>query len=246
MLKSVGIIPSRYNSSRFPGKPLAKIAGKALIERVYTQALSSSELQEVIVATDDQRIFDFVKSFGGQVVMTCENLETGSDRVWQASKDIDADIIVNVQGDEPLIDGAWLDQAISSLKTSYEEVELVTLGTALLSKEIDDMNCVKVITCKNSNAIYFSRFAIPYSRLSHQDSQASCFKHMGIYAYKKSFLKQYCEQPATWLEKSESLEQLRALYLGAKIKVEIVDGQSIGVDKPEDVKRVEEILRTKG
>ncbi len=244
MMRTIGVIPARYASTRFPGKPLELIAGKALIQRVYEGASLSKSLDKLIVATDDQRIFNFVESFGGDVVMTSNDLQTGSDRVWQAVEAMDADIVINIQGDEPLISPSWLDNIVAPFKKQGEAPEMVTLAKPILSSELKDKNVVKLIKNKNNNAIYFSRFPIPFSRF--EGSLSGCFKHIGLYAYQKKFLKKFCAQEPTSLEKAESLEQLRALYLGAKIRVIEVDEDAIGVDHPSDIKKVEDILMKKG
>ncbi len=243
MIRTIGVIPARFASTRFPGKPLELIAGKALIQRVYEGASHSKTLNKLVVATDDQRIFDLVKSFGGEVVMTDVDLQTGSDRVWQAIKDVEADVVINIQGDEPLINSEWLDKITEPFKKENPP-EMVTLAKPIEKEELDNKNIVKLIKDKNNNAIYFSRFSIPFSRGEFAGGQ--CYKHIGLYAYKKDFLKQFCEQSPTSLEKSESLEQLRALYLGAKIRVVEVNEDAIGVDHPEDIIEVEKILKQKG
>ena len=245
MIRTIGVIPARFASTRFPGKPLELIAGKALIQRVYEGATLSKTLTELIVATDDQRIFDFVKSFGGNVVMTDVDIQTGSDRVWQAASNLDADVIVNIQGDEPLINPDWLDKITEPFKNS-NSTEMVTLAKPINENELEDKNIVKLVKDMNGNAIYFSRFPIPYSRGNFNSGQVECYKHIGLYAYKKDFLKLFCEQKPTQLETLESLEQLRALHLGAKIRVVEVQEDAIGVDHPEDIIKVEKILKEKG
>ena len=213
MIRTIGVIPARFASTRFPGKPLELIAGKALIQRVYEGASLSKTLTELLVATDDQRIFEFVKSFGGNVVMTSVDLKTGSDRAWQAASQLDADVIVNIQGDEPLINPNWLDKVTEPFRNS-NSTKMVTLAKRVEEAELDDKNIVKLIKDINNNAIYFSRFPIPYSRGKFNRDGNECYKHIGLYAYRKDFLKLFCEQKPTQLETLESLEQLRALHLG--------------------------------
>jgi len=152
MIRTIGVIPARFASTRFPGKPLELIAGKALIQRVYEGATLSKTLTELIVATDDQRIFDFVKSFGGNVVMTDVDIQTGSDRVWQAASNLDADVIVNIQGDEPLINPDWLDKITEPFKNS-NSTEMVTLAKPINENELEDKNIVKLVKDMNGNAI---------------------------------------------------------------------------------------------
>ena len=244
-MKAVGVIPARYGSTRFPGKPLAKILGKPLLQWVIEAAKSSQRLSEVIVATDHGEIFDFVEGLGAKVVMTASDLPSGSDRVYAATLTSDADIIVNIQGDEPLLEGQLLDRLIQPLQED-PKLEISTLASPLESDEIFNKNVVKVLVDQSHNAIYFSRYPIPYSRLDATPPYRACFKHMGLYAYQREFLKTFCMQKPVELELAESLEQLRALYLGAKIRVVSVDSHLHGVDTPEDIQKVEKILQKKG
>jgi 3-deoxy-manno-octulosonate cytidylyltransferase (CMP-KDO synthetase) len=244
------IIPARYYSTRFPGKPLAKLKGKTLIQHVYERTLQSKLTKKVVVATDDKRILDEVKSFGGEAYMTSKDHLTGTDRIAELAREIDSSIIVNVQGDEPFIESDSIDITIKPL---LEENSLVmsTIKVKIEDiKEIFDFNVVKVITDKDDFALYFSRWPIPFFRekwcdilnseknkdvLSHP---THLFKHLGLYAYKRDFLLQYTKWPRTPLEKIENLEQLRVLENGYKIKV--VEGKydSIGIDTPQDLERL--------
>ena len=237
----VAIIPSRYNSSRFPGKPLADICGKPMIQWVYERLMSVEEIKSVYVATDDMRIFETVEGFGGNVVMTGECI-CGTDRVYQACKNIDTDIVLNVQGDEPLIKPEMINDLIGAFNDP--DVQMATLKKKIMNNdESDNPNVVKVITDQYDDAIYFSRFAIPYDR---EKKGADKYKHIGIYGYKKSFLEKFIALPQSTLEKTECLEQLRAIENGYKIRVKETIYQSIGVDQPSDVAKVEEQMKREG
>lgn len=233
------VIPARYASTRLPGKPLAEIAGKPMIQYVYDQAMQARLPSSVWVATDDQRVYDAVQAFGGHAVMTsCEHC-TGTDRLAEVARRNNADIIVNVQGDEPLIAPEVIDLAIEPF---YQQPELVmtTLKTRLTEEDFSNPAVVKVVTDKQGYALYFSRSLIPYPRNAGGDF--AVYKHIGLYAYRKEFLLQYASMPQTPLEQAESLEQLRVLENGYRILVLETDYQCIGVDTPEDLERVREIL----
>ena len=237
MKKIIAVIPARYQSSRFPGKPLVQIAGKSMIQRVYERVKEVSAIFEVLVATDDQRIVDEVVSFGGKAVMTGE-CSCGTERVYEAVLDIECDIVINVQGDEPLINKEMLQDLINAFEDGT--VEVATLKKEIQSKrDIDDPNVVKVVTNQKNNAIYFSRCAIPYDR---ERIGVTYYRHMGIYAYSKLFLEKYVKLPKSSLEISESLEQLRVLDNGYDIRVVETKYESIGVDLPEHVALVERML----
>jgi 3-deoxy-manno-octulosonate cytidylyltransferase (CMP-KDO synthetase) len=238
----VGVIPARYGAQRFPGKPLALIAGKPMLQRVVEGARKAKKINRLIVATDDQRIVDFCKVVNVECKMTSPEIPTGSDRVWAVASEIDCTHILNIQGDEPLIDGSALDTLVTSMETD-SSVQMSTLATDLKAEDIDSLNSVKVILDKSGDAIYFSRYPIPFSRLKFDAKRRTSLKHMGMYGFKKEFMKIYCSQKPTELELCESLEQLRALYLGVKIRVSYVDLQCWGVDAPEDVLEVEKLLR---
>lgn len=241
----VGIIPARWAASRFPGKPLKEIAGVSLIQRVYTQAKQASELDEVFVATDDERIAAHVKTFGGQVVMTAEHHQSGTDRIAEAVKKIGTktSCVLNIQGDEPLIDPLLIDSLAHSLKTN-PHLQMVTAASPFKSLEdFQNPNRVKVVCSKDGIALYFSRSPIPYqsqtlTTLSH------CLRHQGIYGFRRQCLEQFVQWERSPLEKLESLEQLRALENGVQIKVVITEHEAQGVDVPDDVFRVEALLGT--
>ena len=236
----VAIIPARYASSRFPGKPLADICGIPMIERVYRNVAESKIINEVWVATDDNRIMDRVISFGGKCMLTSTKHQTGSDRVAEAAMNLSADIVVNVQGDEPLIQGEDLDQLVFPL-TNEKELMMATLKTKIIDeREIENPNVVKVIANKGDYAIYFSRSPIPYNR---DNIKATYYKHVGIYAYRSDFLRKFVEMKPTDLEISESLEQLRVIQNGIPIKVIETEKKMLSVDTPADLANVELFLQ---
>ena len=240
----VGVIPARAASTRFPNKPMAKIAGKPMLQWVVEAAQSCSKLSKVIVATDDGPIFELAESLGAVAAMTDSELPTGTDRVNAAVLNEDCDVVVNIQGDEPLLQASHLDALLAPFFAD-SSVEMATLCGPLDRAELDDPNVVKVIKDAHGAGIYFSRHAIPYSRLDAPAQDLACFKHFGLYAYKKEVLKAFCAQPPVPLEKAESLEQLRALYLGKKIMVEFISEGLHGVDRPEDIKKIESIIESK-
>ncbi|HAG17294.1 MAG TPA: 3-deoxy-manno-octulosonate cytidylyltransferase [Bacteroidales bacterium] len=238
-MQFLGVIPSRFASSRFPGKPLIQIQGKSMIQRVYEQASKAKSLDQVIVATDDQRIFDHVIDFGGKAMMTSENHPSGTDRCNEvvqklALENLFFDVIVNIQGDEPFIDPAQIEQLCSSFKNT--ETEIATLIKPIeKSDELNNPNSVKVVRQTNGNALYFSRFGIPFARNKETLSSHTYFKHLGIYAYRAAVLTQICELPKGKLEEMESLEQLRWLENGFNIQTEITHFESFAIDTPEDL-----------
>lgn len=246
-MKSIGIIPARYASTRFPGKPLAYINGKTMIERVYIQV--SKALDEVYVATDDIRIFNEVKNFNGKVVMTSENHKSGTDRIAQAIETISKqnkksyDIIINIQGDEPFIQA----EQIIALKDCFSspEIQIATLIKKIEETEdIFDPNKVKVITDNNNIAKYFSRSPIPYLRGIDQNKWVEKqlhYKHIGMYAYTYKTLLEITSLKQSELEKAENLEQLRWLENNYTIKTKETIHESIGIDTPEDLERVKKM-----
>lgn len=240
----VGVIPARYSSTRFPGKPLALIKGKPLIQHVYEQVTKSRELQSVIVATDHEEIEAIVKQFGGQVVMTSTNHETGSDRIAEVTTKMDGDFFVNIQGDEPLIQADLIDELIKQAKNTPNAV--ITAKTRIKANEdIENPNVVKVVTDKNGKALYFSRSPIPYNR---SKKEVHYYKHLGIYCYPKTILQEFVQTEPTPYEQVEVLEQLRILENGISIYVVETENDAIGVDTPEDIEKVENYLggRTNG
>jgi 3-deoxy-manno-octulosonate cytidylyltransferase (CMP-KDO synthetase) len=241
---AVGVIPARWGSTRFPGKPLALIAGKPLLQWVIEGARTSKKLSEICVATDDERIAELARRSGARAVMTDSDLPTGTDRVWQAVQAVEGDVVINIQGDEPLIEGALLDRLVAPFEADGA-LEMATLGRALDLEALKSPNTAKIVLNHRDEALYFSRFPIPYSRVEATGDapMTAALKHIGIYGYRRCFLARFCAQSPTELERMESLEQLRALYLGARIKVVRVDHDSWGVDTPEDVQKIEGILR---
>ncbi|MGZ3794929.1 MAG: 3-deoxy-manno-octulosonate cytidylyltransferase [Pseudobdellovibrionaceae bacterium] len=246
-MKFIGVIPARYASTRFPAKPLALLQGKPMIQWVVEGARKSKVLSEVIVATDHEEIRKVVEAIGGKVIMTDSDLPSGTDRIQAAVKDLDFDGVINIQGDEPLVNGELID-SLARLFHEGSGIDMATLAQAISLEELQSPNVVKVVLNRQNEAIYFSRYAIPYSRVSGSQavakdpSLAGCLKHIGMYAYTKKFLKTFCEAAPAAIEVAESLEQLRALYLGAKIKVLCVKEASLGVDTPEDLVKLEKIL----
>jgi len=237
-MQITAIIPARYSSTRFPGKPLVNIAGISMIERVYNRVKIVKAINKVIVATDDKRIYQKVKDFGGHVKMTSPNHCSGTDRIAEVATQLDSDIIVNVQGDEPLIKKEMITEAIAPF-TADKSLKMATLKKKIEDeKEINNPDIVKVVTDINNNALYFSRFPIPYIR----DNKTEVYKHIGLYVYRRDFLLKLCKKQLTMLEKAEALEQLRVLENGYQIRVVETDYDSIGVDTPEDIEKIEAIL----
>ena len=245
------IIPARYESTRFPGKALADLAGKPMIQHVFERTSRASHISRVIVATDDERIANAVKRFGGTFVMTSPDHETGTDRLAEVASALDSDLIVNVQGDEPLIEPAMIDQAIEPFLSDLQ-LQMGTMKCRI--KCLHDFlspNVVKVVTDINNNALYFSRSPLPFFRDKWQDlkdeafasGRLLCHKHVGLYIYKRDFLVRYASMPQTLLEKAEKLEQLRALENGTTIRVVETEFESIGVDTPEDLNKARERMK---
>ena len=243
-MNSVVIIPARYSSQRFPGKIIADLNGKPVIEHVYQRSIQAELVDRVIIATDDRRIYKNVEGFGGQAVMTSSEHRSGTDRLAEVASELTADFIVNVQGDEPLIRPEMIDQAIKILKDS-KDAEMATLASPISEIEARKPDRVKVVLDKNNLALYFSRSKIPYYREEDILDQ-NFLQHIGLYVYRKDFLLKYTELEPTSLEKAESLEQLRALENGYKIKVGITEHHGPGIDRPEDLKEVSKILKDNG
>lgn len=238
------IIPARYASSRFPGKSLAPISGKPMIEHVYERAKNSKLARRVIVATDDKRIADVVEAFGGQWLMTSDKHNTGTDRLSEVADILkDTEIIANVQGDEPLINADSIDSAIAPLLDD-ETVEMSTIAYPIKDKDlIQDPGIVKVVVDQNGFALYFSRYPIPYYRDDADCETKERLGHAGLYVYRKTTLKKLAALPQTPLELKEKLEQLRALENGIRIKVVVKAHTSPGVDVPEDVSKIEALMK---
>ncbi len=238
----VGIIPARHASTRFPGKPLVAIAGVPMVQRVFERARRAKCLSEVFVATDDAGIAAACADFGAPVLMTSSEHPTGTDRLAEAASQLDHDVIVNVQGDEPLIEGFVIDAAVDALLEDVDTpipTQMSTVVHALEAGARDDPNRVKVVLDRSGFALYFSRSPIPYER----GPAAATFQHVGLYAYRRRFLLDFVKLPRTPAEQAEELEQLRALEHGHRIRAAIIEGwTSVPVDVPADVATVEALL----
>ncbi|MBR6456183.1 MAG: 3-deoxy-manno-octulosonate cytidylyltransferase [Prevotella sp.] len=238
------IIPARYASTRFPGKPLALLGGKTVIERVYRQV--SEVVEEVFVATDDERIFREVERFGGRAVMTSPNHRSGTDRIQEAVTTIgtQADVIINVQGDEPFIQASQIEELCRQFDDPTTQI--ATLGKPFASMEaVENENSPKIVLDNNGFALYFSRSVIPFVRgidRSRWLEQFPFLKHIGLYAYRREVLRKITQLPPSSLEQAESLEQLRWLQNGYRIRVGLTDVETIGIDTPDDLARAEEFL----
>lgn len=245
-MKFIGIIPARYASTRFPGKPLALLGGKPVIQHVYEKV--AAVLEAAYVATDDERIYDVVKSFGGQVVMTRTDHKSGTDRIEEAIEKIGGewDVVVNVQGDEPFVAKSQLDTICHCFDDPTTQI--ATLGKPFESMEaVQNPNSPKIVVDNMGFAMYFSRSVIPYVRGKEKSSWLTHYpflKHLGIYAYRMDVLRQVTQLPQSSLEIAESLEQLRWLQNGFKIKVGTTDVETVGIDTPQDLERAEEFLKS--
>lgn len=246
-MKFIGIIPARYASTRFPGKPLAILGDRTVIQRVYEQA--SSVLEEAYVATDDERIFNAVEAFGGRAIMTRADHKSGTDRIEEAAEKIgtNADVIINIQGDEPFIQQ-------SQIKTLMQLFELPETQIGTLGKRFDKMDAVtnpnspKIVCDRKGFALYFSRSVIPFVRGQEQAAWLDHYpylKHLGLYAYRREVLREVTQLPQSPLELAESLEQLRWLENGYRIRVGLTDVETVGIDTPEDLRRAEEFLKNR-
>lgn len=243
-MKVLGVIPSRYGSTRFPGKPLIEIDGKSMIQRVYERSVQS-HLARVVVATDDQRIYDHVQGFGGEVIMTSADHHTGTDRCVEAYQLLgeDFDAVINIQGDEPVLNPKQLD--LLAFCFNDESCEIATLAVKVKTDDIlFDQSKIKVVLDENKQALYFSRQAIPFQQLPEEQwlENHTYYKHVGIYGFKTEILKELGKLSPSSLEKAESLEQLRWMQNGYKIQVQITEFDSISVDTPKDIDRVLKIL----
>lgn len=238
IMRFIGVIPARYHSTRFPGKALIEIAGKPLIQWVYDRAIEARQLDDLLVATDDLRILRAVESFGGKAVMTRSDHPSGTDRVSEVAQTIEADVFVNIQGDQPLISPGTIERVCFPFERGIE-VQVTTARVEIDSEsEIQDPNVVKVVVDGEDRALYFSRSVIPYPR----QGPARFFKHLGIYAYRRQFLQTLSQLEPSPLEKNECLEQLRFLENGVPIQVIEVSDDSPDVDTQEDISRVRPLL----
>jgi len=245
------IIPARFASKRFPGKPLAPLLGKPMIQHVYQQALEAKMTSEVWVATDDSRIAEVVRDFGGRVILTSTQHNSGTDRVFEAAQNLESDLVLNLQGDEPLIVPEQLDQVIKALEED-PKADIATLRVA--TRDLDEIlspNCVKVVVDHHQYALYFSRAPIPFYRV-YWDSKApetewpdtwgTAWIHIGLYGFRRAAIDMISSFSASPWEEAEQLEQLRFLYWGCKIRVVETNHKTFGVDIPEDLRRAEQAL----
>ncbi len=243
-MTAVGVIPARYEASRFPGKPIAKIAGLPMIQRVWEGASRARRLRGVLVATDDSRIAAICREFGAEVAMTRDDHPTGTDRIAEVAASLDDAIVVNIQGDEPLIEGFVIDAAVEALEAA-PEAAMSTVVHAAEPSAMADPNRVKVVLDRSGDALYFSRSPVPYAR--DPEAPAPSWQHVGLYAYRRPFLLDFVGLERTPAERAEALEQLRALEHGYRIRCAVVEGwSSVPVDVPEDVVEVEARLRELG
>jgi len=243
-VRAIGVIPARWGATRFEGKVIANLLGKPVIQHVWENAKKARTLDDLVVACDDERIMKVVEAFGGKAVYTSPNQPSGTDRLAEVINPLEVDIAVNIQGDEPLMKSIMIDNLVLALEDEKAAQMATMMKKIEDDTELTNSNVVKVIADKNGYAIYFSRYAIPYNRTSEADSKKRpvYYKHIGIYAFTKDFLFTFRNLPHSSLENAEKLEQLRALENGYKIKVVETKFDTIGVDRPEDLKRAEEAL----
>jgi 3-deoxy-manno-octulosonate cytidylyltransferase (CMP-KDO synthetase) len=238
----VVVIPARYASTRLPGKPLVSLAGKPMVRRVYERAKQAQTVHQVVVATDDQRIIDAVRAFGGEARMTRSDHRTGTERIAEVAAHEEGDVFVNVQGDEPLVDPSAIDAAVAALLED-PPAQIATVATPIRhAGDIMDPNVVKTVLDFDGNGLYFSRAPIPWIRDTHQKIHVKYWKHLGLYVFQRDALLEYPTLPQGELERIEQLEQLRWLENGWKIRVAEVQHDAVSVDVPEDVARVEKLL----
>ena len=239
-LSVVAIIPARYESTRLPGKPLVDIAGKPMIEHVYKRACAARSVGVVIIATDDERICDAAETFGGRAQLTSRSHLSGTDRLAEIAANLTADLIVNVQGDEPLIDPAAIDSAIEPFRTD-SRLQMTTLRKKITDRsELHDPNVTKVVIDRDGYAMYFSRAPIPFTRDGSPD--ATAWRHIGLYVYRRTTLLRLTSLTPTEMERAEALEQLRAIEHGIRIKTVETRHNSLGVDTPDDLERVRQVM----
>ncbi len=257
-MRTIAVIPARFHSERLPGKPLADLGGRPLVEHVYRRSSEARLIDRVLVATDDSRIRDAVTSFGGECVLTSPNHPSGTDRVAEAVADIEVDLVVNIQGDEPFLEAQDIDLVVGACQPSETGPVIATLASPIATpEEFSDPNTVKVVVDRRGFALYFSRAPIPFVATTQMSGDTrrprfdqgedaglgSCFKHVGLYVYPKPVLQELTRFEPSPLERIERLEQLRALENGIPIRVEITESVSVGIDTPADLKRARELLR---
>ena len=244
-MKIIAMIPARYSASRFPGKLMKDLGGKPVILRTYEAALNTNLFTDVFIVTDSDIIFKTIENAGGKAIMSKTVHECGSDRIAEAVENIEADIVINVQGDEPFIDAISLSKLIAVFKQdTKKEIDLASLKVQITNKEdIENPNNVKVITDINNLAIYFSRSVIPYYR--DKDKPVKYYKHKGVYAFRKQALIDFYNNPMTPLEAAEKIEAIRYQEIGKKIKMVETDVEAVGIDTPEDLEKAIEFLKSK-
>ena len=241
--KTVAIIPARYSSSRFPGKPLAEIAGKPMIQHVWERVRQTPSIDQILVATDDERILDTVRNFGGDGVLTSTEHETGTDRIVEVVQEISCGLVLNLQGDEPTVLPADLERLIKQTKIRKGTNAATLIYNITDKTQFNDPNIVKVTVNVNNIALYFSRSMIPYPR-SVQSSNCKIWRHLGVYLFQRKFLLEYSQWPRSNLEKSEQLEQLRILENGESLLCVEAENETVSVDVPEDLVYVENLLKS--
>lgn len=257
-MRTIAVIPARFHSQRLPGKPLADLGGRPLVEHVYRRSAEARLVDRVLVATDDSRIQDAVTAFGGECVLTSPEHPTGTDRVAEAVADIEVDLVINVQGDEPFVEPQDIDQAVGACQSHETGPVIATLASPITTAaEFWDPNAVKVVVDRRGFALYFSRSPIPFvatAQMSRDELRrrfdqgddpvlGSCFKHVGLYVYPKRVLQTLTQTEPSPLERLEKLEQLRALENGIPIRVEITESAGIGIDTPADLERARKLFR---
>ena len=244
-MKAIGVIPARWGSTRFEGKVLALINGRPMIEVVWRQAKKSKLLEDVFIACDDERVFKAAEKFKAKAVMTAPDHESGTDRITEAVAKIPVEVVVNIQGDEPLIDPSIIDSLAKVLLDDASLAMATVIKRVEKEEELVDPNVVKAVIDREKNALYFSRSMIPFNRQKKPFSQAVYYKHLGLYAYRKEFLLKFKALPPSKLEQAEKLEQLRVLEAGYKIRTIETRHETIGVDTPFDLERVAKLLKGK-
>ncbi|MFZ0566028.1 MAG: 3-deoxy-manno-octulosonate cytidylyltransferase [Chlamydiales bacterium] len=237
----IGVIPARWQSCRFPGKPLANILGKSLIQWTYENSIKSRLLDRLVVATDDQRIYDHVEEFGGEVFMTSKECPSGTDRIAELMEKqfFEAEIVVNIQGDEPCLNPSFIEQLVKKMQDTSEAVLTTLLAKLHSHSDVFNPNVVKCVFDKQQRALYFSRAPIPFSA-THVDCDH--YRHLGVYCFRRDFLLKFRQLEPSPLQKTEDLEQLKVLESGYPIHCCLVEDQTIGVDTPDDLKKIETIL----
>ncbi len=242
-MKSIGIIPARWGSTRFEGKVLAKLKGKYLIQHAWERARKSKLLDRILIACDDERILKAVDEFGAKAVMTSRKHISGTDRIAEAVGPLAVKVVINIQADEPLVDPKVIDHLVQTMLDDRTCMMATAVRPIESKDDLENPNVVKVVIDQNRNALYFSRSAIPFNRDKKKFDDINYYKHVGLYAYRKEFLLKFKDLPKSHLESIEKLEQLRVLEAGYKIKTIETDIETIGVDTPEDLKKIESLLK---